>query len=281
MRTTQATKTSTLLLALLLRAGMAHAGDFAVLDCGDFKTHVYDSGDAMANTSLIVEGKEGLVAMELPLFKENMAEFTAYIARLNKPLVRVVTDYHAGALPDAPNLMPEGMPAFVKGGRYTGMMAHFKERFGDRIVDLPDITAEEAAFGSTATLAGVSFTFNKGPTTGFPAADILIGGKVYYTHWTPARAHMNPLQLSSPAAVDAELASTRAALDSGAVHFVGGHGGVAKEGAVQFRLDYLETVRRLRGEHETAAAFAEALKAAYPDLPGAEGVEKLAEALYK
>ena len=146
MRTTQATKTSTFLFALLFCAGMAQAGDFTVLDCGDFKTHVYDSGDTMANTSLIIEGKEGLVAMELPLFKENMAEFTAYIAKLNKPLVRVITDYHAGALPDVPNLMPEGMPAFIEGERYTGMMAHFKEKFGDKIVDLPEITAEEAAF---------------------------------------------------------------------------------------------------------------------------------------
>ena len=75
--------------------------------------------------------------------------------------------------------------------------------------------------------------------------------------------------------------SMRAAQQSGATHFVGGHGGVAPEGAVQFRLEYLETVKKLRGENQTAAAFAEALQKAYPDLPGAEGVQKLAEALYK
>ena len=40
-------------------------------------------------------------------------------------------------------------------------------------------------------------------------------------------------------------------------------------------------MKKLRGEHQTAAAFAEALKKAYPDLPGAEGVEKMAGALYR
>ena len=66
-------KTLAALLGLALGAGLAHAGTFETLDCGEFKAHVYNSGDVMGNTSLIIEGKEGLVLMELPLFKENMA----------------------------------------------------------------------------------------------------------------------------------------------------------------------------------------------------------------
>lgn len=31
---------------------------------------------------------------------------------------------------------------------------------------------------------------------------LIIGGKAYYTHWTPAKAHANRLQV----AIDAELA---------------------------------------------------------------------------
>ena len=277
-------KTLATLLGLLLYAGLAQAGSFEALDCGDFKAHVYNSGDVMGNTSLIVEGKEGLVLMELPLFKENMAEFDEYAARLGKPPVRVITDYHEGAVAGVPGLMPEGMPAFIAGETYTGMMARFKEKFGDKLVDLPEVKVEEAPFGGTVELAGVPFAFSKGPASDFPAANILIGGKVFYSHWAPAKAHMNHLQLDSVAAIDEELASARAALaaqEAGAKHFVGGHGGLAPEGAVGFRVEYLETVKKLRGEHQTAAAFAEALKKAYPDLPGAEGVEKMAGALYR
>lgn len=119
-------------LFALLFANAAQAGIFEILDCGDFKAHVYNSGDVMANTSLLIEGKESLVAMELPLFKENAKEFDAYIAKLDKPLVRVLSDYHEGAVANVPNLMPAGMPAFMQGEIYTGMMAHFKNQFGDR-----------------------------------------------------------------------------------------------------------------------------------------------------
>lgn len=35
---------------------------------------------------------------------------------------------------------------------------------------------------------------------------LIIGGKAYYTHWTPAKAHANRLQVSSSEAIDAELA---------------------------------------------------------------------------
>ena len=277
-------KTLAALLGLSLCAAAAQAGTFEALDCGEFKTHVYSSGDVMGNTSLIVEGKEGLVLMELPLFKENMAEFSDYAAKLGKPAVRVITDYHEGAVAGVPGLMPQGMPAFVKGETYSGMMAHFREKFGDKLVDLPEAQVEEAPFGGAVELAGVPFRFEKGPASDFPAANILIGGKVFYSHWAPAKAHMNPLQLDSVAAIDAELESARAALaaqEAGAKYFVGGHGGLAGEGAVAFRAAYLETVKKLRGEHKTAEAFAEALKKAYPDLPGAEGVEKMAGALYK
>ena len=95
---------------------------------------------------------------------------------------------------------------------------------------------------------------------------------------------MSHLQLSSVAAIDAEITATKAALaaqKTSALHFVGGHGGVAKEDAVQFRLEYLKTVKKLRAGNQTAEVFIEALKKAYPDLPGAEGLKALAQALYK
>ena len=271
------------LFALLLAAVPASAkGSFEALKCEGFTAHVYNSNDVMKNTSLIVEGKDGLVLMELPLFKEDFKQFSDYAAALKKPVRQVVTDYHEGAVPNVPSIMPQGMPAFIRGEVYSGMMAHFKKTFGDSIVDIPEVQAAEVPFGATVMLAGVPFTFQKSPSPGFPAANIVIGEKqVYYTHWAFAKAHMNHLQLKTAAAIDAELASAKAALNSGCKYFIGGHGGLAGSDAVAFRLEYLETLKKLRATCPTAEAFATALKKAYPALPGEEGVTKMAEGLYK
>ncbi len=271
------------LLGLLLLTANAEAkGHFETLDCDGFRLHVYNSGDVMADTSFIVEGKDGLVTMELPLFKENAKEFDAYVAALKKPVVQVVTNYHAGSAPGAPVFMPQGMPAFMKGEVYTGMLAHFRQTFGDSMVDIAEVAATEVPFGETVTLAGVPFTFLKGAASDFPAASIIIGKQqVYYSHWTPAKAHTSHLQTGTPQAIDAEIDAAQAALASGCRYFVGGHGGIAGEGALQFRLDYLKALKKLRADCATAEDFMAAVKKAYPGLPGEEGLKDLAQALYK
>lgn len=130
-------------------------------------------------------------------------------------------------------------------------------------------------------MGGVSFQFLHGASTDFPGASILIGKEVYYTHWTPAKAHISHLQVSSLAAIDAEIAESENSLKSGATLFIGGHGGATKADAVQFKIDYLKTMKKLLAENKTADAFVEAMKKAYPDLPGAEGLGEQANALYK
>lgn len=50
---------------------------------------------------------------------------------------------------------------------------------------------------------------------------------------------------------------------------------------MEFKIDYLNTVKKLLAENGTPEAFAGAMKKAYPDLPGADGLEELAKALYK
>ena len=66
---------------------------------------------------------------------------------------------------------------------------------------------------------------------------------------------------------------------TGAKLFVGGHGGATTPEAVQFKIDYLEKLKTLASENETAEKFAEAVRAAYPDLQG--DVDALAAALCK
>lgn len=275
------------ILSTLAVAGMAlgasaqDKGRFEVYDLGDFKLHVYYTNDALGDASYIIEGGDALVTMEQPLFRENVAEFDAYLSKLGRKVEKRITDYHVGGTGSHDVVMAEGMPEFTKGEIYGGMMAGFAQMFGDALTDMPTGKAAEVAFGTTQTWAGVPFEFRRGATSDFPGASILIGGKVYYTHWAPAKAHASHLQISSPAAIDAEIAEAEKSLKSGAELFIGGHGGAAMADAVQFKIDYLKTVKGMLAENGTPETFVGAMKRAYPDLPGADGLGELSKALYK
>ena len=188
-----------ILLNLLTITAMAQTkGSFEVHDLGNYRLHVYYTNDALGDASYIIEGKDALVTMEQPLFKDNVAEFDTYLSELGKPVEKRITDYHVGGTGSHDVVMAEGMSEFTKGEIYGGMMNGFAQAFGDALTDMPTGNATEVAFGTTRTWAGVTFEFRPGASSDFPGASILIGGKAYYTHWTPAKAHVSHLQISSP-----------------------------------------------------------------------------------
>lgn len=255
-------------------------GRFEVHDLENFKLHVYYTNDALGDASYIVEGENGLVTMEQPLFKDNVTEFDAYIAKLGKPVALRITDYHVGGTGNHDVVMAEGMPEFTKGQVYGGMMQGFAQAFGDALTAMPTGKATEVAFGTMQTWAGVTFAFSHGASSDFPGASILIGGKAYYTHWTPAKAHVSNLQISSPSAIEAEIKEAEKSLETGAELFIGGHGGAAKRDAVEFKISYLKKMKELLEQNSTPQTFVEAMKQAYPGLHGENGLNDLAKALF-
>ena len=242
---------------------------------------MYYTNDALGDASYIVEGKNALVTMKQPLFRDNVTEFDAYLSQLEKPVEQRVTNYHVGGTGNHAVVMAEGMPEFKKGEAYGGMMAGFAQTFGDALTDMPTGKVSEVKFGTTPTWAGVPFGFRRGAASDFPGASIRIGGKVYYTHWAPAKAHVSHLQISSPAAIDAEIAEMEKSLASGAELFIGGHGGAVKCDAAAFKVAYLKKMKEVLATQRTASDFVSAMKAAYPGLPGEAGLEELGKVLYE
>ena len=88
------------------------------------------------------------------------------------------------------------------------------------------------------------------------------------------------MQVSSPAAIDAEIAEAENSLASGATLFIGGHGGAASRDAVEFKIAYLKKMKELFAANNTAQAFVDAMKQAYPGLPGEAGLADLGKAFY-
>lgn len=271
-----------ILFNLLTITAMAQSkGRFEVYDFDNFKLHVYYTNDALGDASYIIEGKDALVCMEQPLFKENVAEFDTYLSNLGKPITKRITNYHIGGTGNHDIVMAEGMPAFTKGEIYGGMMKGFVQAFGDALTEMPTGNVSEVAFDTVQTWAGVTFEFRHGASSDFPGASILIGGKVYYTHWTPAKAHASHLQISSPAAIDAEIAEAEKSLASGAELFIGGHGGAAKRETVEFKISYLKKMKEIVKTNKTQQDFIAGMKKSYPGLPGEDGLMELGKALYK
>jgi len=109
-------------------------GEVKTYDMDGFRLHVYLTQDALGDATTVVEGRDGLVILEMPLFKENLKEFAGYLKGLGKPVVKVVADYHVGGVADyAPGqvVLVEGMSEFAKGAVYGGMLEGFKAAFGD------------------------------------------------------------------------------------------------------------------------------------------------------
>ena len=256
-------------------------GTIEIFDFDKFRLHVYYTNDALADASYIVEGRDSVVTMEQPLFKDNVSEFDTYLESLGKPVEKRIADYHVGGTAHHDVIMPSGMPGFTEEGVYAAMMDNFGKMFGDALSPKPTGKIEEVSFGSSLELAGIPFEFRHGASSDFPGASILIGGDVYYTHWAPARAHASHLQISSRAAVAAELAEGENALTSGASLFIGGHGRAAGKDVLEFKIDYLKTLQALMSKCTSSEEFATLLDEAFPGLPGKDEIPALAAALYK
>lgn len=159
------------------------------------------------------------------------------------------------------------------------MMKNFAETFGNAIASMPTGKIEEIPMGSTQNWNGIKFVFQKGASTDFPAASIIIGNKVYYTHWSPTKAHISHLQISSSSAIDAEIREAENALNSDCEIFIGGHGNVSNRECVIFKINYLKTLKSLLSKDKKT--FIETLKKIYPNLPGETGLADLANSLYQ
>lgn len=267
--------------ALAALSASAQQGEFKTYEGKGFTMHVYYSNDVMGDASYIVETKNGLVTLEEPLFKDGVKDFNTYLDKLDKPVKARIVDYHEGGTGSNPVIQPEGMPKFMHEGAYDAMMKGFQKSFGDKMVARPVGKAEEVKFGNAKQIDGVRYLFVNGPKNDFPAAGILIGETFYLSHWAPAKAHMNSLQLSNREAVAQALEGLKLAKSYNAKYYLGSHGGAATLGDLTFRIGYLKKMQQLLSKNKDAAAFVKAMKAAYPNLPGEDGLDALAANLYK
>ena len=187
-------------------------GTFKTHDFDNFRLHVYHTNDALGDASYIVEGTQAVVTLEQPLFRENVAEYDAYLDALGKPVEARIADYHVGGTGDHATVMPAGMPAFTKDAVYDGMMRNFAQTFGDAIVDRPTGATDEVAFGTTQRWAASSSAARSATPTGLPRRHTRIPCKsprrqpstprsprpVGRSHWAPSSSSADTAEQPGP-----------------------------------------------------------------------------------
>lgn len=276
-----------LMLAIASMAVAANAQTkFEVNDFGKFKLHTYVTADPLGDMSYIIEGSKSLVVLEPAAFHDNIKEMQAYISKLGKPVEKVIANYHAAgfsAYESSKYVMVEDMPEFVKGDIYGGMVKGFASNFGNAIDTDGNIPTATITKNGKEKMAGIVFEFTPGAASDFPAASILIGGKVYYLHFTPvAGMHMGPLQITGRTAVEAYMSELEKAKASKAELFIGGHGIAAADvAAVDFQISYLKKIKELMTVHKNAEDFISAMKTAYPKAIALDNLSAVAANLYK
>ncbi|MFR9652051.1 MAG: nuclear transport factor 2 family protein [Rikenellaceae bacterium] len=266
-----------------LMAQISVSDKFSIYDLPNSKLHIYQTGDVMGDVSFIIEGAKELIILEQPLFWDNIKEFNSYVESLNKPIDRVVANYHSLGLADYPPksvVMPAEMIAFNQSPKALGMVERFSSMFGDAADFRPYTKAKSFAVPSRQRWAGVEMQFISVDGGDFPAANILIDEEAYYRHFAPSMSHLSPMQLKSPEGVETMLAELRSIAESGAKYIVGSHGATATQSEVSFQIDYLERIKSLLAKCKDSDSFTQHLITAYQSLPGAEGLKSLAKSLY-
>lgn len=281
-------KKTILLLAVIMAMSltMNAQGKFEEKDFGTFKLHCYITNDPMGDMSYIIEGYKGLIVLEPAAFFDNIKEFGQYVAQLNKPVEKIIANYHAAgfsAFDHSKFVMIEGMSQFIQGDIYKGMMNSFTGVFGDAIDASDYVPSATVPNNANEKWVGVDFQFSPGASSDFPASSILIGKQVYYMHFTPvANIHMSPLQIVNRQAIDATIAELEYAKASGATTFIGGHGaGIANLDDLNYQIEYLKTMKEAAEQIKTGDEFLLVMQMTYPNAAAKDNLSKVAANIYK
>lgn len=260
-----------------------YQGKIEVYRYADMTLHSYASTEEMGDVSFIIEGKDGLIVLEQQSFYNSIKDFGNYLKTLGKPVVKVVSSYHSGGLNAwDPSLvvMIEGMPEFEKGEMAQRMMKGFAERFGEKMDTRPHAETGVVAANSRQRWASVDFQFVPAPSTSaFPAADIIIGGKVFYTHSAPTIAHIRGIR--DRETIDKQLDYLKGIKNSGCELIVGSHGVAERMNVADFQITYLERMKTLLNTATSKEEFVAGMKDSFLGLPDERNLTATAENLYK
>jgi hypothetical protein len=247
------------------------AGTVQIYDFGTVKLHAYNTNDALGDQSYLLETDTALIGIEAPAFKNNLAEYIDYIARLGKPMAGILVSSHPTGgdtelYKNTPVYATAKAKAAIDDGSVKAITDGLANTFGD------------AFNGNYAKITDV---INPG-TTSIGGMDFIIteNGDVYdieipaincvYTHMMGSNVHNI---LAGAGHIDAMIAQMKSYQNKGIYLVLTGHYPPEKIDKVAEKIAYLETAKKLINTSANANEFITAMKAAFPEYLGENYLE--------
>jgi hypothetical protein len=241
------------------------AGTVSVYDMGGTKLHAYNTGDALGDACFIIEGANGLVAVELPSFTKDLTAWSDYAKSLKKPMKDVFVVAHATGASFVPGMTVYGNEAANKaiaGGSTKAITDGLQQAFGKDFHGGADMVQVNKVVTGPVKVAGIGFeVIDAGD-----GYDLVIPEmNVIYTHMLGKTTHSI---MPSTAAMDGMLKTLRGYQKAGYKLVLSSHAGVEGQDAVAEKIAYVEKARKLAQTSGSADKFIADMKAAFPKYNG-------------
>ncbi len=237
-------------------------GEMNVYDFGETKLHAYKTNDFIDNEVFIVEKNGKAVVIESPCFFDNIAELTQYLNGMK--VEGILVAYHgAGAtfLPDVPKYATANAVEYSENGGGKGLITNFTKAFGDifdnSVHKITDIISE-----GKITIGGIDFAIKQT----HEAFDIEIPEiNAVYTHMLGHDCHSI---VAGAGHADGIISQLKGYIASGYSLILTSHYTPEDLKDAETKIAYLENLKKIADNSDTAETFKAKVKEQYPDYSG-------------
>lgn len=258
-KTDEKTKLSTKLIQL-------EKGTVQVTDFGTVKLHAYQTNDMMNDYVIILE-KAGKAAMiESPAFWDNFEEFRNYMIENRIKVDAILPSYHplggsfieTAAFENMNIYFTQHVLDYWEKGFGAVMKAGIPQAFGDKVDSKfykPTVMLQE---GET-TVAGFKMILTKS----YDGFDIEIPEiNAVYVH---ILGHDTHSEILAPEHLESSIVNFKKYLDKGYTKFLSSHYTPETKQNMETKVAYLENMKTIVADSETAEDFLKTMKALYPN----------------
>lgn len=251
-------------------------GSVRIYEKGAQRLHYYATNDPIDDQVIIIEGKDGVVSIEAPLFRENVNELNAYVRSLGKETTILAANHPSPLdyLPEAKMLTTKRARLSLISGSQIALYNGFRNTFGDVIQketrdDYQLIEEGQNIIGGMA--------FNLLPNNdGF---DIEVSGlNSVYIHMLGHDTHSIALGIEGTKGMIAEL---REFLKKGYDLYLTSHYEAEDGKDVEEKVSYLESLVEIAGESDNRDSFKNRVMERFPNYHGVNYLNISANAFFE